>query len=79
MIFKEKVYPPNKIKDTYTMSGVRFNLGLLKSLTWFDHSLKIGNEDLLLCELPPMQPRVRTVVPPKSISTINRKFLQDCL
>lgn len=74
-IFKEKVYPPHKLTDIAVVDGVRFNLGLLKSLTWLEHFKRVDNEDLLLCLLPPEPTKTRTVTPPSKLSKINEVFL----
>lgn len=77
-IFKEKVYPPQKLREIDNISGVNWNLKLLKSLTWIEHFSKIDNEDVVVCDLPPKPTRTRTVKPPlyrSDISDINQMFL----
>ena len=75
MIFKEKVYPPHKLKDIAVVDGVKFNLNLLKSLTWLEHFKRIDNEDVVLSLLPPEPTKTRTVNPDFQLSKINQQFL----
>ena len=75
MIFKEKIYPPNKLKDIAVIDGVKFNLNLLKSLTWLEHLKRIDNEDVVLSLLPPEPTKTRTVTPDFKLSEINQQFL----
>lgn len=78
-IFKEKVYPPHKLRDTKEIDGVKFNLNLLKSLTWLCHVDKIDNDDLVLSAMRPKPTKTKTISPPNKLSSINQQFLKVSL
>ena len=78
-IFKEKVYPPHKLRDTKEVDGVKFHLDLLKSLTWLCHIDKIDNEDFILSSMRPKPTKTKTITPPKNLSSVNQKFLKVSL
>ena len=58
-IFKEKVYPPQKLRDVKEIDGVKFNLSLLKSFLWLEHFERIDNRPIHI----PNQTRTKTTYP----------------
>lgn len=57
-IFKEKVYPPHKLRDKLTIHGVTFHLDFLKSTLWLKHFERVSDKPIVARET-----RTRTVYP----------------
>jgi hypothetical protein len=57
-IFKEKVYPPNKLVDKTTIHGLTFHLDFLKTVLWLKHFERLSDKPIITRET-----KTRTVYP----------------